>query len=171
MHPDSRKAHQHSGNSTYWFLVPRGTGQPHNCKEQDNKHRDVNKGDEEDVCNTRMKSMTSRWSNTTHEEEHDANDDDDDDDEDTAHAILIVDENEGKTDNETQRERERAERNPRRRRRRSRQEEEEEEEDEQVQQDVKPKKKNTCNKQFRSTDSDRNKKPSISSASLIDSRK
>ena len=35
----------------------------------------------------------------------------------------------------------------------------EEEEDEQVQQDVKPKKKNTCNRQFRSTDSDRNKKP------------
>ena len=98
--PGSRKAHQHSGNSTYRFLVPRGTGQPH--KEQDNKDRDVNKGDEEDVCNTRMKSMTSRWSNTTHEEEHDANDDDDDDDEDTTHAILIVDENEGKTENETQ---------------------------------------------------------------------
>ena len=90
--------------------MPRGTGQPH--KEQANKHRDVNKGDEEDVCNTRMKSMTSRWSNTTHEENHDANDDDDDDDE--------------------------------------------EEEDEQVQHDVTPKKKNTCNRQFRSTDSDAN---------------
>ena len=48
------------------------------AQEQD-KDRDVNKGDEEDVCNTRMKSMTSRWSNTTHEEEHDANDNDDED--------------------------------------------------------------------------------------------
>ena len=56
----------------------------------------MNEGDEEDVCNTRMKSMTSRWSNTTHEEEHDENDgddDDDDEDEDTTHAILVVDEN------------------------------------------------------------------------------
>ena len=104
MQPDSRKAHQHSGNSsgnsTCRFLVPRGTGQPR--KEQDNKDRDVNKGDEEDVCNTRMKSMTSRCSNTTHEEEHDANHDEEED-EDTTHAILIVDENEGKTENETQR--------------------------------------------------------------------
>ena len=60
--------------------MPRGTGQLR--KEQD-KDRDVNKGDEEDVCNTRTKSRTSRWSNTTHEEEHDANDNDDDEDEDT----------------------------------------------------------------------------------------
>ena len=36
---------------------------------------------------------------------------------------------------------------------------EEEEEDEEVQQDVEPKKQNTCNRQFRSTDSDGNKKP------------
>ena len=39
-----------------------------------------------------------------------------------------------------------------------RQEEEENEEDEQVQQDVEPKKQNTCNRQFRSTDADGNKK-------------
>ena len=76
--------------------MPRGTGQLR--KEQDNKDRDVNK---EDVCNTRTKSRTSRWSNTTHEEEHDANANDDDED---THAILIVDENEGNTENETQRE-------------------------------------------------------------------
>ena len=46
------------------------------------KDIDVNKGDEEDVCNTRTKSRTSRWSNTTHEGEHDANANDDDEDED-----------------------------------------------------------------------------------------
>ena len=102
--------------------MPRGTGQPR--KEQDNKDRDVNTRDEEDVCNTMMKSMKSRCSNTTHEEEHDAKHDEEED-EDTTHAILIVDENEGKIENDTQRERERAERNHRRRRRRSRQEEDE----------------------------------------------
>jgi len=75
--PDSRTAHQHIGNSTSRFVVPRGTGQLR--KEQDNKDRDVNK---EDVCNTRTKSRTSRWSNTTHEGEHDANANDDDEDED-----------------------------------------------------------------------------------------
>ena len=74
---------------------------------------DVNTGDAEDVFNTRMERMTSQWSNTTHEEEHDANDADNDDDEDTTHEILIVDENKGKTENETQREQERAERNHR----------------------------------------------------------
>ena len=82
--------------------MPTGTGQPR--KEQDNKVRDVNKGDEEDMCNTRMKSMASRCSNTTHmhEGEHDATHDEEED-EDTTHAILIVDENEGKIENETQR--------------------------------------------------------------------
>ena len=121
--PDSKKAHQHRRNSTYRFLVPRGTGQLRKEQDNKNKDRDVNKGDEEDACSTRMKSMASRWSNATHEEEHDANDDDDDDeeeDEDTTHAILIVDENKGKTKNKTHREQE-AERIHRRRRQQSRQ--------------------------------------------------
>ena len=78
--PDSGTAHQDSGDSTSRFLVPRGTGQLR--KEQD-KDRNVNKGDEEDVCNTMTKSRTSRWSNTTHEEQRDANANDDHEDEDT----------------------------------------------------------------------------------------
>ena len=48
--PDSRKAHQHSWNSTSRVRVPRGTGQLH--KEQD---RDVNEEDEEDGVEHGMK--------------------------------------------------------------------------------------------------------------------
>ena len=39
------------------------------------------------LCITRLKRMTSQWSNPNHEVEHD------DEDEDTTHAILIADEN------------------------------------------------------------------------------
>ena len=58
----------------YWFI--------HRKAQEQDKDRDVNKGDEEDVCNTRTKSRTSWRSNTTHEEEHDAESDENYDDED-----------------------------------------------------------------------------------------
>ena len=47
------------------------------------------------MCSTRLKRITSRWSNPIHEGERD------DEDKDTTHAILIVDENEAETENET----------------------------------------------------------------------
>ena len=58
-----------------WPLVEgHARGPRQHSRQAAGKDRDLNKGDEEDVCNTRTKSRTSRWSNTTHEEAHDAND-------------------------------------------------------------------------------------------------